>query len=396
MSSGTLPRRTLYLTSFLLASGGGMVFSLLGRLQDQFGFATGGLGLLTAATFIASPVANITLAPLGDRGRSRALVIAAIVLGTLGAVWFAFATQLWQFVLARTMIGFSFGMYQPAARALILRNASVHGTGAGVELAKLSGVDTAGFCIGPAIGAVLLQLFGLRAPFLFVAITVPATGLLLLARLPRQLTDAPAGRPTQRIALDLLRLAPVRIAVLLAVGNFLPVGIYDSLWARYMQDKGASTLFVGFSLSMYGVPFVLAAARGGRFVDRVGPLRAIRVAMLGIVPLVFLYGVAPTAWAIAAIALVEAAFGAVAQPAAQAAMASACPPERLSAGQGLASAAASLTAAATALIAAPTYARIGPVGVFSGAAVSITLVMVGALALASRLNWPAPISQVTA
>ena len=385
MPSPAFPRRALYLASFLLACGGGMVFSLLGRLQDTYGFSTAGLGFLAAATFIAAPIANLALAPLGDRGHTRSLITVSLVLGTAGSLWFAFATELWQFIAARTMIGFAFGLYQPAARGLILRHARDTRSGAGIELARLSGVDTAGFTIGPAIGAVLLKFFGLRAPFLFVAIALPIAGFRLLTRLA---SDVPPGElPTQRLGLDLLRNAKVRVAVLLAVGNFLPVGVYDALWARFLEDRGASTLFVGFSLTFYGVPYVLAATPGGRYVDRVGPLRAIKVAMMGVLPLVILYGVMRDPWLIALLALLEASFGAIAQPAAQAAMAAACPIDRVSAGQGLASAAASLTAAATALVAAPTYARIGPTGVFAGAAVGIAAVMFSALAIAGHLRW---------
>ena len=364
-----------------------VVFALLSTLQDKYGFSTAGLGFLAAATFIAAPIANLGLAPLGDRGHTRALIASALVLGTAGSLWFAFATELWQFIGARIMIGFAFGLYQPASRGLILRNARAVGDGAGVELARLSGVDTAGFTIGPAIGAVLVKFLGLRAPFLFVAIALPLAGIRLLTRLPSTLPNEEL--PTQRLALDLLRNAKVRVAVLLAIGNFLPVGVYDSLWARFLEDRGASTLFVGFSLSFYGIPYVLAATPGGRFVDRVGPLRAIKVAMIGVLPLVVLYGIMRNPWLIAFLALLEASFGAIAQPAAQAAMAAACPRDRLSAGQGLASAAASLTAAATALVAAPTYARIGPTGVFAGAAVGIAIVMFSALGLARRLGWNA-------
>ena len=385
MPSPAFPRRALYLASFLLACGGGMVFSLLGRLQDTYGFSTAGLGFLAAATFIAAPIANLALAPLGDRGHTRSLITVSLVLGTAGSMWFAFATELWQFIVARTMIGFAFGLYQPAARGLILRHARDTGRGAGIELARLSGVDTAGFTIGPAIGAILLKFFGLRAPFLFVAIALPMAGFRLSTRL---VSAVPPGElPTQRLGLDLLRNAKVRVAVLLAVGNFLPVGVYDALWARFLEDRGASTLFVGFSLTFYGIPYVLAATPGGRYVDRVGPLRAIKVAMMGVLPLVILYGVMRDPWLIALLALLEASFGAIAQPAAQAAMAAACPIDRVSAGQGLASAAASLTAAATALVAAPTYARIGPTGVFAGAAAGIAVVMFSALAIAGHLRW---------
>ena len=387
--ASTLPRRSLYVASFLLASGGGMVFSLLGRLQDTYGFSTAGLGYLTAATFVASPIASIGLSPLADRGRSRQLIIASIALGTLGALWFAFGDKLWQLVCARSMIGFAFGLYQPTVRGLVVRDARANGTGAGEQLAKLSGIDAAGFTLGPGVGAVIFRFFGLRAPFLVVAALLPFAAVALVRRLPKTSSPATtaAERPQRHLAFDLLRNAKVRIALLLAIGNFLPVGVYDSLWARYLEDRGASTLFVGLSLSLYGIPYMIAAAPGGRLVDRLGPLRALKLALAGVLPLVVVYGLVRSPWVIAFMALLEAAFGAVAQPAAQAAMAAACPTDRLAAGQGLAGAGASFAAAGTALVAAPLYARVGSAGVFTSAAAAIAVVMGLAYVLAHRLHW---------
>ena len=387
MTNAPFPRGSLYVVSFTLASGGGMVFSLLARLQDEYGFATSGLGLLTAVSFIAAPIASIGFAGYADRGYTRRLVVAALSLGTAGALLFALGSSLWQFVLARAMIGFGFGLYQPTSRGLIIRDARAGGGGAGEALAKLSGIETAGFTVGPGIGAALVYVAGLRAPFLCVACLLPiaATGLLRrMPTVPSATSATSATKPT--LTFDLLRLPRVRVAVLLAVGNFLPVGIYDALWARYLQDRGATTLFVGLSLSLYGIPYVLAAPFGGRLVDRVGSMRAMRIAVVGVVPLVVAYGMIGNIWVIAFLALAEAGFGAIAQPAAQSAMAAACPADRLAAGQGLAGASASLTAAATALVAAPLYAEVGSVGVFSGAAAAVGVIMFTAIVLGTRLD----------
>ena len=159
--------------------------------------------------------------------------------------------------------------------------------------------------------------------------------------------------------------------MLLAVGLFLPVGVYDSLWSRYLQDRGASVLYTGLSLSAYGVPFVAFAALGGRLADRFGPVRSSVSALVFIVPIVALYGVLPTPGLVVGVAMLEAVAQAVAVPASQAAMVRACPPDRVGAGQGLAGAAGQLAAGFTALIAAPVYSRFGSEAVFGGTAVVI-------------------------
>jgi predicted MFS family arabinose efflux permease len=170
----------------------------------------------------------------------------------------------------------------------------------------------------------------------------------------------------------------VVVAALLALAIFLPVGAYDALWGRYLEDRGASSLFVGASLAMYGVPFLLLAARGGRVADRVGPVRAVLRCVLLVAPFTAMYGQLHHPGAIATLALVEAGVQAVAIPAAQAAMARACPPDRIAAGQGLAGAVQAAGAAGMALLAAPLYEAFGP-GVVFGLA-GLLVAVLGAFA----------------
>src|SRR5690606_8091350 len=107
-------------------------------------------------------------------------------------------------------------------------------------------------------------------------------------------------------SLRLLRIRGVLVAVLLELAVFLPVGIYDSLWARYLQDRGATTLFVGIGLSLYGIPYVLWAPEGGRLADRIGPVRSATIGMIVVIPATALYGLLALPVAITALALVEA------------------------------------------------------------------------------------------
>ncbi len=83
----------------------------------------------------------------------------------------------------------------------------------------------------------------------------------------------------------------------------------------------------------------------------------------------FLYGAVASLGLIVAVLLVEAVVQAVAVPATQSAMARACPPGRIAAGQGLAGAMQQLGAALVALVAAPVYGAAGSAVVFGGAAV---------------------------
>ena len=54
--------------------GYGVLFTLLDELRDEYGIGESALGAVIGIGFIAGFVAQVTIAPLADRGHARALV----------------------------------------------------------------------------------------------------------------------------------------------------------------------------------------------------------------------------------------------------------------------------------------------------------------------------------
>jgi MFS family permease len=387
----------LLAATFVLAASHGVVFPLLADLQDAHHLPTGGLGLISGASFLTGLAGQLALSPLADRGRARLLVLGGLALSIVALVWFAVATELWQFVAARALSGLAVGCFQPAARAIV---ATLDPRHAGANLGRLASTELGGFVFGPVVGASLADQFGLEAPFVVLAVlagaalVVASTRPLPTGRLGEGTTRGAAGDGDSGDGRDrrapgrasLLKHRPVVVAALLALALFLPVGVYDSLWARYLDDLGASTLFIGVSLSLYGVPFVAFAATGGRLADRYGAVRAAVTGLAVIIPLTFVYGVLRSPWVIIGVAMFEAVAQAVAAPAAQAAMAQASPPGQVAAGQGLAGAMSLAGAGLAALGAAPLYDAAGPAAVFG----AVTAIMAALTFTAARLARDAP------
>ena len=129
-----------------------------------------------------------------------------------------------------------------------------------------------------------------------------------------------------------MRRGAVTGAALLSLTIFLPVGVYDALWSRYLTDQGASTLFIGIGLSLYSLPIVLLAPTGGRVADRIGPVRATALAICLIIPLTVTYGLLAAPVAITAMGLLESFPQSLATPSVQTAMLRACRPDEVAAG----------------------------------------------------------------
>ncbi len=380
-------------TVVALDAASSMVFALLASLRKEYGLATWHLGLISGSAFLGSVTAQLPLAGFADRGRARALLRIGLALAIVGNLLFAAGSNALVFVVGRLLAGFGTGCFYPAARAVAATSDPAR---IGQNLGRMAAANLIGFTAGPVFGTLLAETAGLRAPFL-VAAAIAALSLSQLRRVPipasLDVHPDPAARrdPTVRrepvLAFDLLRLRPVTVAVGLAVALFVPIGMYDALWSQYLADRGASTTFVGVSMAIYGVPFALLAATGGRLADRVGPVRCALAGLAVAAPMTWLYGVLPNPWLIATASILEAAVQAASFPATQTAMARACPPERLAAGQGLAGAFQQMTAAATAVSAAPLYGATGSAVTF-GAAGGLVGVLAVVLALAHRSIRP--------
>ena len=348
--------RSIYVAIFTLTASIGVVFGLIASLQDELGFADSVLGLIAAAAFFSAVVAQLLLAPLADRGYTKALMSCAVVIAALGSLWFALASSAWELILARLLTGLGIGAFAPAARAVV---ANADPSRAGERLGRLTAVETSGFVAGPVVGAFINEIWGLKAPFLTFCC---ALVLILPSLLRVKFSSPPVKSKVSRTdsVFVILRRKEALGSILLGAALFFPAGMYEAIWARFMEDLGASTLFVGVSLTMYGIPFAITASMAGKFIDRSGPWLAAVFAVVIIIPMTVIYGFLASPILLMALAMFEALGQGIGSPACHAAMVAATDENERATGQGLVAAASSIGAGIAALIAAPLYAGPGP------------------------------------
>lgn len=390
MSTPRRTERVLLGSAFTLAASNSVVFALMGNLQDAYGFADAGLGFIAAAGFLASFLVQVLIAPLADRGRARHLLIAGTVLAVIGNLVFALGSSLAVFILARAIAGSASGCFLPPARALM---ASLDSERVSERLGALGGIELAGFVTGPVIGGLLVGPFGLRWPFIvFAGLALVALLIVSTQRLPT-LTSVSG---TQRLAFGLLRERSVLVPILFLISLALPVGLYDSLWDRFLTDLGATDTVVGISLAVYAIPFVLLSRAGGRLADRRGQVGIAFVAVIIVAPLTALYGVFTSPFLPITVGVIESCAQAGGAPAAQGLLARGAPVGRAGAAQGLAGACNQLIAATVAMLATWGYGYLSAPALFTIAGASVLLLGIVARLLARGLDAtgtaPAPVS----
>jgi len=375
-------RTTLFMVmgaTMALDAGNGAVFGLLERIRELKGLETAQLGLISASLFGASLIGLLTLAHFADKGYARVMLLSGLGLSAASLVWFGLADNLWELVAARAGSGIALSLFMAGGRSIVARLAPER---AGENLGKLAGAEILGFLIGPVLSVGLYDIGGLSLPFFtFAGVAIVALiyfGIHFPTTAP--VTAAPKLNAWKRTGLDLLGDRGVLAAALLALAVFLPVGAYDSMWSVYLSELGASTAFIGISLTLYAIPLALLSGLGGRYVDRVGPMAAVRRSFCVALPVIVAYGLLTNIWIVVFVAVIEAAAQAVAAPAAQSAMSRACPPERTGAGQGLAGAFGLCGGGLLASVAPAVYDRYGADVLFIGVAG-----LVGAIAVTSMI-----------
>ena len=367
LSTFTMGIGPLLICGFSVPMSVSMIFPALSDLQDKYHFTDAGLGFIAAAGFMASLLVSLFVAPFADRGKPKRLVLSALVLASIGSTLFAFGNTLWMFVIARAISGAALGTSGPAVKAIA---ANIDKSRAAERLGRLRGVELAGFTGGPLIGATLISPFGLRGAFLIFAVFALVAFLVVA---PRELPTLPSTEESKRLSIELLKYRPIRAAALASLTLFIPVGIYDALWDRYITDRGGNNFMVGMTFLLYTIPFIVLGARGGRLADSKGAARMTVIGIFMTAPLVMLYGFLPSAILLVSFSMVEGVIGSLSIPATQSLMAQVAPHGRASAAQGLNGTGDLIAGSIMSLIAPVIYGSHGPGATFTFAAVLMVI-----------------------
>lgn len=378
--------RGLYVVAGVTMAGVSSVFVLLAELEERYHLSPGNLGWIAGAAFAAALVTQLALARYADRGYGLLLLRTGVAAAAIGLLWFAAGTELWQFVAARAVLGAAVGMIIPAARrAIVLSSVGDLGERLGVFYAAY----LAGFVFGPPVAGALTVIADVRFPFLVLGIAVAVSGLTLRG----VVVDDPGRRsmpvsPVDRRVLRRLVRSRRLIAALLVVISFrYSVGVFEPLWATYLDDLGASTMVVTISLTVFALPMLLIARWAGRLSDTYGPRWTSVLAAAGTVPLMGAYGYVGALPVVLAMTIPHGILEAVESPGTQAAVADAAPQQDAAAAQGLAEAAGSAAAAVGAFTAAPLFAALGagPAWLIAAATMAVLLATSSALDRPRRL-----------
>ena len=331
----------LYALTAVLMVGYGAIFSLLAEIRNTFGFSATGVGFIGAAAFISGFIAQLGLSRYADLGYGSLMMKAGLFFCIAATAWMVFADSLPEWIASRGALGFGAGMVRPAIKRLVFIDNPAN---AGYALGVLAAYETAGFLIGPVIAAFVNTWFGLSETFVLLTILLVIVFPLVVG------VHVPAAKtpPGKAILLELIKLPAMQSCLAMGAAFWITMGVFEVIWAIFLSDLGATQIFIGLSMSLFGLPMVFISPRAGSLAQRRGPLR-VAILSIGVAILCMIsYGFINNIWVICIPLCIHAIADAFTMPATQFAVARASGEDAIASGQGLFGAIGMLIAAVTA------------------------------------------------
>ncbi len=367
--------------SAFLASGYGVIFTVLDDYRDLYGIGEASLGLIIGIGFISGFAAQILLAPIADRGHARTMILFGSGLNLLGLLAMAFGTDLTTLLLGRLVMGLGVGIADPAIRrVVIVSDPDNVGHNLGVLLAATVG----GFAAGPVVSAALVGPLGLAAPFLLIALVTGLATPLVMGAARDTAEEVPEAR--SRLALDLLAIRPFLGAVVMGCAVFIMIGAFDALWAVVLDDLNTGEWVANLGITIFALPLIIFGSAGGRLAQRMGPFRVGTFGLLAGSLFMFLYGVVPSGAAMFGVAMVHAVNDGFTTSATSVAVAVTAPVHRQAGAQGLLGGAQTLSAGVMAVVVGAIYQSVGRAAAYGFTSVVMVVFVVAGLYLA-RDQW---------
>ncbi len=248
-------------------------------------------GLTFSITFLVSAIVSPMWGSLADR-KGRKLMLLRASLGMAIAILLqAFATNVWQLLLLRGVMGLTSG-YIPNAMALVA--SQVPRERSGWALSTLSTAQISGVIGGPLMGGFLADHVGLRAVFIITAILLMVSFLVTLFLIKEGVR--PKISKAQRLSGKAVfaSLPYPRLVVSLFVTTMviqLCNGSVGPILALFIQSLSPDTANIAFLSGMIaaipGVSALISAPRLGKLGDRIGTARILMATLVCAVGLFF-------------------------------------------------------------------------------------------------------------
>jgi predicted MFS family arabinose efflux permease len=285
--------------AFAVGTSAYVVSGVLPAVSSELHVSLTAAGQLATAFALSYAVGAPLLSTLTGRWERRTLLIAALLLASLGNGIAALATDYPVLIVGRIVAALGAAAYTPAAT--LFATGFLPPEERGRAVAVVFGGLTFALVLGVPAGSLLGDSLGYRGVFALIAAVCLVVAVAVRSALPKVAAPAAVSLRERFAGLTDRRVQTVLLMTVLAVLGTMSVYIYVvPLLAETAHLEGGT---VGVLLLVYGLGAVLGNVVGGRATDRFGSLRTLTVALAGFTAVIATLTLTATSVAGAGIAL---------------------------------------------------------------------------------------------
>ncbi|QIX94307.1 multidrug efflux MFS transporter MdtG [Cedecea sp. FDAARGOS_727] len=249
-------------------------------------------GLVFSITFLFSAVASPFWGGLADRKGRKIMLLRSALGMSIVMLLMGLAQNIWQFLALRALLGL-LGGFVPNANALIATQIPRHKSG--WALGTLSTGAVSGALLGPLMGGLMADTYGLRSVFFITSLVLFICFVMTLFFIRESFT--PVSKKDMLHARQVLTslknprlvlsLFVTTMIIQVATGSIAPI---LTLYVRDLAGNVSNLAFIsGMIASVPGVAALIGAPRLGKLGDRIGPekilIGALAISVLLLIPM---------------------------------------------------------------------------------------------------------------
>lgn len=171
--------------TFLVMAGQGVVSPVLALYAKEFGVGTTMVGLTVTVFAVARLIVNIPAGLIADRFGRRVILVGGPAITAVGMIGSGFADTIWTLLIWRFVAGAGSAFYMSGAMVYLIDIARPD------QLSRYVATNqwalSLGVALGPGLGGLVADRWGLGAPFFVVGAIAIAASFYTLVRLPETL-----------------------------------------------------------------------------------------------------------------------------------------------------------------------------------------------------------------
>ncbi len=261
----------LLVTAFFVALGFGLVVPIIPTFARELDATLDQAAAVVSAFALVRLASSAPAGWLSDKLGARRLIIAGLVIVGASSAAVVTAGAYWELLVYRGVGGVGSAAFVVGlGQYLVL---TIPSSERGRAQGLLQGAFLSGGASGPAVGGLLVDRFGLTAPFLIYAITLGMAAVIAFLYIADARSEgAPDAKTDRELLISVLRMPTFWVALFMALSlNWAGQGIRAFAVSVYgIEDLGMTPGAVGLHLTVAAVVHAVVLIPASQLIDRWG------------------------------------------------------------------------------------------------------------------------------